>query len=163
MQLVVQVIATEKAKSVTDIRNITEKWDSRVLMLQRDFDEKVNSKMKAAILISIPPTDLRDSLIQQADKFVEYQPTEEKGIAIVEAKMAMRSPHEMDVDELTWWNANEENENEDIQSLGRGGIHCYGCGGPRTRGVKVWHSRAPERQGQGLPRQDRQGRQGRQG
>ena len=56
-----QVIAPERAKSVTDIRNITEKWDSRVLMLQRDFDEKVNSKMKAAILISIPtngPTGL---------------------------------------------------------------------------------------------------------
>ena len=40
-------------------------------MLQRDFDEKVSSKMKAAMLITIPPTDLRDSLIQKADKFVE--------------------------------------------------------------------------------------------
>ena len=68
-----------------------------------------------------------DSLIQQADKFVEYQPTEKKVIAIVEAKMAMRSPHDMDVD--AWWNADEENENEDIQSLASGGIHCFGCGG----------------------------------
>ena len=71
MQLLMQVIAHEKAKRVTDIRNIIEKWESMVLMLQRDFEEKVSSKMKAAILISILPTDLRDSLIQQADKFVE--------------------------------------------------------------------------------------------
>ena len=41
--------------------------------------------------------------------------------------MAMRSPHEMDVD--TWWEADEENENEEIQSLGRGGIRCCRCGG----------------------------------
>ena len=57
MQLMMQVIAPEKAKSVTDIRTIIEKWESRVLMLQRDFEEKVSSKMKTAILISILPTD----------------------------------------------------------------------------------------------------------
>ena len=125
MQLMMQVIAPEKAKSVTDIRNIIEKWVSRVLMLQRDFEEKVGSKVKAAILISILPKDLRDSLIQQADKFVEYQPTKEKVIAIVEAKIAMRSPDEMDVDEFTWWNADEENENDEIHSLSKGEICCY--------------------------------------
>ena len=119
MQLMMQVIAPEKAKSVTDVRNIIEKWVSRVFMLQRDFEEKVGSKMKAAILISILPTDLLDSLIQQADKFVEYQPTKEKVIATVEAKIAMRSPEEMDVDELTWWNADEENENDEIHSLSK--------------------------------------------
>ena len=88
-------------------------------MLQRDFEEHVRSKMKAAILISILPTELRDSLIQQAGNFVEYQPTEEKVIAIVEAKLAMRSPDEMDVDELTWWNADEENEKDEIHSLSK--------------------------------------------
>ena len=120
-----QVIAPEKAKSVTDIRNIIEKWESRVLVLQRDFQKKVSSKMKAAILISILPTDLRDSLIQ----FVEYQSTKEKVIAIVEAKIAMRSPDEMDVDELTWWNADEENDNDEIHSLSKGGICCHRSGG----------------------------------
>ena len=39
MQVMMQVIAPEKAKNVKDIRNI-EKWESRVLMLQRDFDER---------------------------------------------------------------------------------------------------------------------------
>ena len=47
----------------------------------------------------------------------------------MEAKIAMRSPDEMDVDELTWWNADKENENEEIHSLGKGGIYCYRCGG----------------------------------
>ena len=78
MQLMMQVIASEKVKSLIDIRNIIEKWESRFLMVQRDFEEKVTSKMNAAILISILPTDLRDSLIQQADKFVEYQPTKRR-------------------------------------------------------------------------------------
>ena len=66
MQLMMQVIAPEKVDVAAGLR-----------------------KEGGAILVSILPTDLRDSLIQQADKFVEYQPTKEKVIAIVEAKIAM--------------------------------------------------------------------------
>ena len=50
---------------------------------------------------SSSPNELRDALIQQADKYEEYAPTKEKIIAIVEAKIAVRSPDEMDVDEIS--------------------------------------------------------------
>lgn len=98
-------------------------------MLQHDFDEKLSSKMKATILVSFLPTDLRGSLIQQADRFVEYQPTKQKVIAIVEPKLAMRSPDEMDVGELAWWNDENDEEHEEIHMVGKGGVQCSRCGG----------------------------------
>ena len=106
MQLMMQVVAPEKAKSVKDLPNMIERWEARTLMLAKDFNETVSSKMKAAILISFLPAELRDALIQQADKLIEYIPTKEKVMAIVEAKMAMRSLDVMEVDEVTWWSQN---------------------------------------------------------
>ena len=90
--------------------------------------------MRAAILmISTLPTDLRDSLLQQADKYEEYGPTTEKIISIVEAKLAMRSPDDMEVDALQWneWDEKCHHGEHDgkLQALGNGSIHCYRCGG----------------------------------
>ena len=82
MQLMLQVVSPERAKHVKDIPNIVERWETRVHMLERDFKESVSSKMKAAILISFLPTELRDALIQQAEKLVVYQPTKEKVMSI---------------------------------------------------------------------------------
>lgn len=132
MQLMLQVVTPEKAKHVKDVPNLVERWETRVLALQRDFREKVSSRMKAAILLSMLPNDIRDALIQQADKYEDYVPTKEKVLSIVEAKMAMRSPDEMDVDAVTQqnWDTHEYTEQgEEIQALGKGGIHCYRCGG----------------------------------
>lgn len=50
MRLMMQVIGPEKAKNVKDIRSIIEKRESRVLMLQRDFDQKLSSNIKGSHL-----------------------------------------------------------------------------------------------------------------
>ena len=48
--------------------------------------------MKAAILISMLPTDIQDSLVQNAEKYHEYQSAKEKILSIVEAKMSIEGP-----------------------------------------------------------------------
>jgi len=133
MQLMIQVVNPGKSKNLKDIQNHIDRWEARVLALERDFKEKVGSKMKAAILISMLPVDLQNALIQQADKYEEYGPTKEKIISIVEAKIAMKSPDDMDVDWLAKeneaWYGNQEND-EEIDWLGKGGgIQCHRCGG----------------------------------
>jgi len=133
MQLMIQVVNPGKSKNLKDIQNHIDRWEARVLALERDFKEKVGSKMKAAILISMLPTELQNALIQQADKYEEYGPTKEKIISIVEAKIAMKSPDDMDVDWLAKeneaWYGNQEND-EEIDWLGKGGgIQCHRCGG----------------------------------
>ncbi len=55
--------------------------------------------MKAAILISTLPTELHDTVIQHADKYGEYEPATWKMLSVIEAKMAMRSPDQMEGDE----------------------------------------------------------------
>jgi len=133
MQLMIQVVNPGKSKNLKDIQSHIDRWEARVLALERDFKEKVGSKMKAAILISMLPVDLQNALIQQADKYEEYGPTKEKIISIVEAKIAMKSPDDMDVDWLAKeneaWYGNQEND-EEIDWLGKGGgIQCHRCGG----------------------------------
>jgi len=132
MQLMLQIVSPGKAKSVKELPNIIDKWESRVLALQRDFKETISSRMKAAILISILPSDIQDALIQQADKYEEYLPTKEKVLSIVDAKMAMRSPDEMDVDALHGHggaSCDDCHYEEEIGAVGKGGIYCYRCGG----------------------------------
>lgn len=132
MQLMLQVVNPGKAKNLKEIPGIVDRWETRVLALQRDFKETVGSRMKAAILISMLPTDIQDALIQQADKYEEYQPTKEKILSIVDAKMAMRSPDEMDVDAVTGQGKLQHEEgggDEEIDAVGKGGIYCYRCGG----------------------------------
>ena len=95
--------------------------------MERDFKEKISSKMKAAIIISMLPNDLQDALIQQADRYEDYRVAKEKIISIVEAKLAMRSPDEMDVD--TIGSGQYHTEWESLDAVGKVGIYCYRCGG----------------------------------
>ena len=127
MHLMLQVVNPGQAKNSKDIQNKIDKWESQVLALERDFSEKISSKMKAAIIISMLPGDLQDALIQQADKYEEYKSAKEKIVSIVEAKLAMRSPDEMDVD--TIGSGEPHAEWESLDAVGKGGIYCYRCGG----------------------------------
>ena len=64
-----------------------------------DFNEKVCSKMNAALFISVRATDVLDSDIHQANKFVQHHPAKEKVMDIVVAQMAMRSSTRKNNDE----------------------------------------------------------------
>lgn len=92
---------------------------------------------------------------------MEYQPTKQKVTAIAEAKMAMRSPGEMDVDELTQGNTEEDNDCEAIHSVGKGGCRCHRCGGHGNIASKC-ATREPQR-GKGKGSKGTGGRDGKGG
>ena len=46
----------------------------------------------------------------------------------MEAKLSVRSPDEMDVDYMSP-NSYDEDVAEELPALGKGGVHCYRCGG----------------------------------
>ena len=127
IHLMLQIINPGQAKTPKEIQNKIDKWESQVLVLERDFKEKLSNKMKAAIALSMLPPEMRDSLIQQADKFEEYTTVREKIVSIVDAKLAMRSPDEMEVDIVSPGETPEEWE--PLDAVGKGGIFCYRCGG----------------------------------
>jgi len=138
MQLMLQAVNPGKCRSLKEVPSQLDRWESKVLALERDFKEKMSSKMKSAILISMLPSDLQNALIQQAEKYEEYVPTKEKILSIVEAKIAMKNPDDMDtsgVDQSSWttqqwldWDAGGDDE-EAVDMVGKGGVQCYRCGG----------------------------------
>ena len=129
MQLLLQVVNPGKVKHLKDVPGLIDRWEIKVLALERDFKESLSPRMKAAILISMLPADLQDSLVQNAEKYHEYPSAKEKVLSIVEAKMSMRDPDAMDVDNLSAEATHGSYEEEDIQALGKGAMHCYRCGG----------------------------------
>ncbi len=72
---------------------------------------------------------MRDAILQQAD-YEEYGPTEENIISIVEAKLAVRAPGNMEVDALQWKEKDHDcDHHADLQAVGKGGVYCHRCGG----------------------------------
>ena len=119
MQLLLQVVNPGKVKHLKDVPGLIDRWEIKVLALERDFKESLSPRMKAAILISMLPADLQDSLVQNAGKYHEYPSAKEKVLSIVEAKMSMRDPDAMDVDNLSAEANYGGYEEEDIQALGK--------------------------------------------
>ena len=98
----------------------------KILALSGDFDEQLSEWMKAAILISTLPSELRDAILLNPDRIVEYQPTKARATNTVETKFSVRSPDELEVD-CIFPNSNDEDGAEELQALGRGSVHCR-CG-----------------------------------
>ena len=59
MQLMMAAINPGKAKGLEEVAIHIDRWEAKVLALSRDFNELLSEKMRAAILISMLPPDLR--------------------------------------------------------------------------------------------------------
>ena len=129
MNLMMAVVSPPKAKSAREIARAIDVWEAKVLMLQRDFKETLSSKMKAALLVSMLPDDIQQSVIQNAEKYELYEQARDKVISIADSKMAISNPDQMDVDYMDdhdheW----DEQEDPETCTVGKGPF-CYRCGG----------------------------------
>ena len=78
-----------------------ERCETKILALERDFNETLSERMKAGVLLNMMPGDLQNSLIQQADKLENFKMTKEKVVSIMEAKNALH-PDAMDTDNVNY-------------------------------------------------------------
>ena len=156
MQLMLQIISPEKTKDLKHVQSHTDRWESKILALGRDFDEKLSERMKAAILISTLPAELRDAILQNPGKFAKYEPANERVSAMVEGKLSVRSPDEMAVD-CVYPSCYHENDEEEIQAVGKGGVHCYRCGGQGHLAAKCGTPEPPKWKGKGGSKGDGKG------
>ena len=70
MQLMLQISRPEKTKDLEHVQTHIDRWESKILALGRDSDEQLFERMKAAVLVSTLPSELRDAILQNPDKFV---------------------------------------------------------------------------------------------
>ena len=157
MQLMLQIITPEKTEDLKHVQSHIDLWESKIVALGRDFDEKLSERMKAAILISTLPAELRDAILQNPDKFEKYEPTKERVIAMVEAKLSVRSPDEMEVD-CVYPSCYQEDDEEEIQAVGKGGVHCDRCGGQGHIAAKCGAPEPPKWKAKGGSKGDGKGK-----
>ena len=134
MQLMMAAVSPGRAKKLEEIAGHIDRWEAKVLALSRDFEEKLSDKMRAAILVSMLPPGLQQTLVQQADKLSDYKYTKDRIISIVESKLAIKDPDAMDCDAVRhaqdFFEDHHQFHEYDVDAIGgKGGLYCYRCGG----------------------------------
>ena len=138
MHLMMQVVTPKKALQPKDVAKSVEKWETTLLTLEKDFGEKLSEKFKTAILLTMMPKDLQDTLVQHTDKFDNYRVARDKVLTVAESKTLLKDPDAMDIGSADrewreWHGYDEENEDEgadELNYVGKGSAtHCWRCGG----------------------------------
>ena len=146
-KLMTSVLGPAKLKKGEDPQIVLTKWESRVLMLERDYKEKLSEMMKVGVLIRMLPDDLQESMLKQADKINTYRAAKEQLIVIMDSRQQLRDADRMDVgavdkddgaawyedEQGSWWRQMAESEERAddvvaVDAVGKG-VQCHRCKG----------------------------------
>ena len=132
MQVMMSVVSPQKITKVNRVLEMIEGWETKVLALERDFNEKLSDKIKAGVLLFMMPGDLQNSVIQQADKLENFKMTKERVVSIMEAKNPLH-PDAMDTDNVNCYESYDNTDQDDGEEEDLGAVHrdslCNRCGG----------------------------------
>ena len=138
MHLMMQAVNPKRATQPREVAKIIERWETNVMALEKDFNERLSDKFKTAILLTMMPKELQDSLVQHTSRFDDYRDAREKALTIAESKVLLKDPDAMDIGaaDREWREWQEEgfrddgsHSDPDVLATGKGGIYCYRCGG----------------------------------
>ena len=73
MAKLVEVVTPKKIKDMQEVRPTVEKWEAKVKEMETEHDEKVSDKMKMAILMSMCPAGIQDTVFQQMGDGATYK------------------------------------------------------------------------------------------
>ena len=92
LQLMMSVVSPQKITKGNKVLEMIERWETKILALERDFNERFSERMKAGVLLNMMSGDLQNSLIQQADELENFKMAKEKVVSIMESKNALQTP-----------------------------------------------------------------------
>ena len=131
LQLMMSVVSPQKITKGNQVLEMIERWETKILALERDFNERLSERMKAGVLLNMMPEDLQNSFIQQADNLENFKMAKEKVLSIMEAKNALH-PDAMDTDNVNYESYDNTDEDdgdeEDLGAVHRDSL-CNRCGG----------------------------------
>ena len=156
MQLMLQIISPEKTKDLKHVQSHIDRWGVQDLGARERLRREIVREDEGSDP-HFDPAELRDAILQNPHKFEKYEPTKERVIAMVEAKLSVRSPDEMEVD-CVYPSCYHENDEEEIQAVGKGGVHCYRCGGQGHIAAKCGTPEPPKWKGKGGSKGDGKGK-----
>ena len=128
----IAVMVPQRVKDVRNLPNEIEKWEGKLLSLQRDYNETLSERMKVAAITSMCPGDVQDLIFQQGEKLDNYQKVREQVRSIILNRSSrVNGPVPMDVslatqeeESGTGW----ETWDWDIDAVA-GNSQCHRCGG----------------------------------
>ena len=129
IRLMGEVAGPGPVKDVKDVPAAIQKWEGKLKVLQREFNEKLSDHMRIAILTSMMPTVIQDYIYQNISETTLFIDMVEKVKSWVGNRVAMMTgPSPMDVGEVADWDENEYDENGDVGAVGAY-TECHRCGG----------------------------------
>ena len=132
LQAMIGVMVPGRVKDIRELPGEIEKWEGKVLMLVREYQENLSERMKVAAVTSMCPPDVQDLIFQQGDKLDNYSKVRDQIKALcLNRASRVNGPTPMDIglasqeSSGSMWDSMEE---WDVDAVG-GGAQCYNCGG----------------------------------
>ena len=92
-----EVMNPVKVTDVFLIPKAIDAWTTKVVTLEKEFEEKLSDRMKQAIMLSMVPADLQDTMYQHADSMKTFEQARDRLKGLVSNRVARSQPTPMDV------------------------------------------------------------------
>ena len=86
-------VVSYKIGAKQDVQSGLVKWETLLLSLERDHNEKLSPKIRRALLLNILPNVLQPRLLEHLDRLLDYKQVREKIVSLVQST---RNPDAMD-------------------------------------------------------------------
>ena len=129
LQAMIAVMVPMKVKDSKDLPNEIEKWEGRLLNLQREYKETLSERMKVAAITSMCPPDIQDVIFQRGDNLDEYLKVRDQiKTLVVNRGSRIGGPVPMDIGAATQEQQEQWEEQEyNVDAVGVS-TQCYKCG-----------------------------------
>jgi hypothetical protein len=143
LKSLVEIICPGRSADEKEAGRRIDEWEIKVSKAARDHQEALGDKMKIAILTSMCPKSMTESIYQYVELDISYAQFKKKVKALIENRVAMNMPNPMDINKVAKEDDSHEHDHlgwEEIGWLGKGGgpkgggkaggKSCYTCGQP---------------------------------
>ena len=113
--LLLIAVASFKIGAKQDVQSGLVKWETMLLSLERDHNEKLSPKIRRALLLNILPHALQSRLLEHLDRLLDYKQVREKIVSLVQSQ---RNPDAMDCSLLDGGSQPVQSEDEAIEAEG---------------------------------------------
>ena len=130
MMTMVEAVCPPKISQLQQFEVSVRAWEEKLRVLERDFEERVSTKLRMAILTSMLPPSLQDWVYQQGDALADYSGMLEKLRALVKNRLSAGTPNQVAaIDEYLQCGDCEEPEEWNEENAVGFTITCHKCGG----------------------------------
>ena len=130
LQAVISVLTPGKVKDQRDLTNEIEKWEGRLLLIQREYKETLSERMKIAAVTSMCPSEIQDLIFQQGDKLDDYLKVRDQIKAIILNRVTrIGGPTPMDIGGVGGSEDEGYDWPEEEWPVDGVNTQCHNCGG----------------------------------